>query len=93
MTITGKAFRPRVMNVGRLRWPLLAVCGAYLGVAVVLPILTLLYASIQRLATAFPQAGNFTLENYRTALSLDAVRSRALEQPAPRRWAPPASAC
>jgi iron(III) transport system permease protein len=75
VTITGKAFRPRVMNVGRLRWPLLALCGAYLGVAVVLPVLTLLYASVQRLATAFPRAGNFTLENYRTALSLDAVRS------------------
>ena len=75
VTITGKAFRPRVMNVGRLRWPLLAVCGAYLGVAVVLPVLTLFYASLQRLATAFPKAGNFTLENYRTALSLDAVRS------------------
>ena len=75
VTITGKAFRPRVMGVGRLRWPLFAICGAYLGVAVVLPILALLYASIQRLATAFPKAGNFTLENYRTALSLDAVRS------------------
>jgi iron(III) transport system permease protein len=74
VTITGKAFRPRVMNVGRLRWPLLAVCWVYLGVAVILPILTLLYSSIQRLATAFPKAGNFTLENYRTALSLDAVR-------------------
>ncbi|HJR04538.1 MAG TPA: iron ABC transporter permease [Methylomirabilota bacterium] len=75
VTITGKAFRPRVMAVGHLRWPLFAVCGAYLGVAVVLPILALLYASVQRLATAFPKAGNFTLENYRTALSLDAVRS------------------
>jgi iron(III) transport system permease protein len=75
VTITGKAFRPRVMGVGRLRWPLFAICGAYLGVAVVLPILALLYASIQRLATAFPKAGNFTLENYRTALALDAVRS------------------
>jgi iron(III) transport system permease protein len=75
VTITGKAFRPRVMDVGALRWSLLAVCWAYLGVAVVLPIFTLLYSSIQRLATAFPKAGNFTLENYRTALSLDAVRS------------------
>ena len=74
VTITGKAFRPRVMNVGSLRWSLLAVCWAYLGVAVILPILTLLYSSVQRLATAFPKAGNFTLENYRTALSLDAVR-------------------
>jgi iron(III) transport system permease protein len=75
VTITGKAFRPRVMAVGRLRWPLFAVCATYLGIAVILPVLALLYASVQRLATAFPKAGNFTLENYRTALSLDAVRS------------------
>jgi iron(III) transport system permease protein len=74
-TITGKAFRPRVMDVGRLRWTLLGVCLSYLGIAVVLPVLTLLYASFQRLATAFPRAGNFTLANYVTALSLDAVRS------------------
>ena len=74
VTITGKAFRPRVMNVGPLRWSLLALCWAYLAVAVILPIVTLLYSSVQRLATAFPKAGNFTLENYRTALSLDAVR-------------------
>lgn len=75
VTITGKAFRPRVMDVGRLRWALLGVCGAYLGIAVVLPVLTLGYASFQRLATAFPRAANFTLANYATALSLDAVRS------------------
>jgi len=75
VTITGKAFRPRVMDVGSLRWALLGVCGAYLGIAVVLPVLTLGYASFQRLATAFPRAANFTLANYATALSLDAVRS------------------
>jgi iron(III) transport system permease protein len=75
VTITGKAFRPRVMDVGRSRWALFAVCVAYLGVAVILPVLTLLYASFQRLATAFPRADNFTLANYVTALSLDAVRS------------------
>jgi iron(III) transport system permease protein len=75
VTITGKAFRPRVMDVGRLRWFLLFVCVSYLGIAVVLPILTLAYASFQRLATAFPRLGNFTLANYATALSLDAVRS------------------
>src|SRR6266404_5335071 len=74
-TITGKAFRPRVMDVAGLRWPLLALCGAYLGIAVVLPVVTLLYASFQRLATAFPRASNFTLANYETALSLDAVRT------------------
>ena len=75
VTITGKAFRPRVMDVGRLRWPLLGVCVAYLFVAVVLPVLTIVYASFQRLTSAFPRADNFTLDNYVMALSLDAVRS------------------
>ena len=75
VTITGKAYRPRAMNVGRLRFILLGVCVGYLGVAVLLPLLTVVYASFQRLATAFPRADNFTLANYATALSLDAVRS------------------
>ena len=75
VTITGKAYRPRVMNVGRLRVVLLGVCVGYLVIAVVLPLLTIVYASFQRLATAFPRADNFTLANYATALSLDAVRS------------------
>jgi iron(III) transport system permease protein len=75
VTITGKAFRPRAMDVGRLRWILFGICLVYLAIAVLLPVLTLLYASIQRLATAFPRLDNFTLANYVTALSLDAVRS------------------
>jgi iron(III) transport system permease protein len=51
------------------------MCVGYLGVAVILPVLTILYASLQRLTTVFPRADNFTLANYATALSLDAVRS------------------
>jgi len=75
VTITGKAFRPRAMDVGAARWALFIVCLVYLAIAVLLPVLTLLYASFQRLATAFPRLENFTLANYDTALSLDAVRS------------------
>jgi iron(III) transport system permease protein len=74
-TITGKAFRPRVMDVGPLRWTLLAVCIAYLGVAVILPVLTIVYASFQRLTSVVPRADNFTLANFSMALSLDAARS------------------
>src|SRR6266487_3911780 len=74
-TITGKAFRPRVIDVGPLRWPLLASCVFYLGVAVILPVLTIVYASFQRLTALKPKIDNFTLANYETALSLDAVRS------------------
>jgi len=75
VTITGKAFRPRVMEVGRLRWVLLAVCTFYVLLSVALPLATLAYASLQRIAVAFPAAGNWTLDNYRTALTLNAVRS------------------
>ena len=75
-TITGKAFRPRVMRVGRMRWALFALCLLYLAIAVVLPVLTLFSASIQTLATALvPTRASLTLANYVTALSLDAVRS------------------
>ena len=75
VTITGKAFRPRVMDVGGLRWPLHGVCVAYLAVAVILPVLTIVYASFQHLTAVIPRRDNFTLVNYTTALSLDAVRS------------------
>ena len=75
VTITGKAFRPRAMDVGGLRWPFLALCIGYLLVAVILPVLTIVYASFQHLTAAKPGLANLTLDNYRTALSLDAVRS------------------
>jgi iron(III) transport system permease protein len=74
-TITGKAFRPHVLDVRGLRWPLFALCVAYLAVAVFLPVLTIVYASFQRLTALWPRRDNFTLANYATALSLDAVQS------------------
>jgi iron(III) transport system permease protein len=74
VTVSGKAFRPRLTDVGGLRWVLFGVCVAYVVLSVVLPVLTLVYASVQRLAVAFPAATNFTLDNYRAALSQNAVR-------------------
>jgi iron(III) transport system permease protein len=75
VTITGKAFRPRVADIGRLRYVLLGVCLLYLFAAVGLPLITLLYASLQKIAVAFPAAGNWTLENFRVAVTMNAVRS------------------
>jgi iron(III) transport system permease protein len=72
-TITGKAFRPRVNDVGRLRYLLLGICLLYLVCSVALPLLTLFYASIQRLATAFPAMSNFTTEHFREAFSMNAA--------------------
>ncbi len=73
VTISGKAFRPRVMELGRARWLLFAACGAYVTLAAVLPIAVLAYVSVQKLAVAFPAADNFTLDNFRQALSLNAI--------------------
>jgi iron(III) transport system permease protein len=75
VTITGKAFRPRVTDIGPLRYLLLGVCLLYLFAAVGLPLITLLYASLQKIAVAFPAAGNWTLENFRIAVTMNAVRS------------------
>jgi iron(III) transport system permease protein len=74
-TITGKAFRPRPMHVGGLRWILFGVCAVYLFVAAILPILTVAYASFQKLAMGSSSRESWTLDNYVTAFSLDAVRS------------------
>ena len=75
VTITGKAFRPRVADVGRLRYLLVCVCVFYLAVSVVLPVVTLLFASVQKIAVAFPAADNFTLDNFRAAMSMNAAGS------------------
>ena len=75
VTITGKAFRPRLLDVGRLRYVLLGVCLLYLSAAVILPLATLLFASLQKIAVIFPTAENFTLDNFRTAMTMNAVRS------------------
>jgi iron(III) transport system permease protein len=73
VTITGKAFRPRVNDVGRLRYFLLAICVFYLACAVVLPLLTLFYASIQQISTAFPKLSNFTTEHFYKAFTMNAA--------------------
>jgi iron(III) transport system permease protein len=75
VTITGKAFRPRVTDVGRLRYVLFSICVLYLLAAVVLPLVTLLYASLQKIAVAFPSADNWTLNNFKAAMSMNAAGS------------------
>ena len=74
-TITGKAFRPRPMDMGRLAWLFFAVCCLYILLAVVLPVAALLFTSLQRFATVILSQAQFTLANYETALSLGPVRT------------------
>jgi iron(III) transport system permease protein len=68
-TITGKAFRPRPINAGSVRWLLLAFAWAYIILAVILPILALLLTSFQKFATVILSDSIFTFANYQTAMS------------------------
>jgi iron(III) transport system permease protein len=72
-TITGKGFRPRALDVGPLRWPLVAVCWAYVGLSVFLPLAALLLTSFQRFATVIMSQSIFTLANYQSALQMGAL--------------------
>ena len=74
-TITGRAFRPRALNMGWMTWLLFAVCVAYLVLAVVLPMATLGYVSLLRFATVIPKDVHWTLSNYQTAFEMAPVRS------------------
>ena len=75
VTVSGKAFRPRVIDMGRLRWALFALVAFYVAMSALWPVATLLFAAVQKLAVAFPAASNFTLDNFRLALSINAVRT------------------
>jgi iron(III) transport system permease protein len=74
-TISGKAFRPRPMDMGRLAWVLFSICLLYVALAVVFPIAALLMTSLQRFATVILNQAQWTLANYEVALSLGPVRT------------------
>ncbi|MDX2156507.1 MAG: iron ABC transporter permease, partial [Hyphomicrobiaceae bacterium] len=74
-TITGKAFRPRPMDMGRAAWVLMSVCLLYIVLAVLLPVAALLLTSFQTFATVILSQAKFTLANYQEALALGPVRT------------------
>jgi iron(III) transport system permease protein len=73
-TITGKAFRPRAMAMGRLAWLLFGLCLAYVIAAVVLPLAVLLLTSFERFATVILPQAELTLANYEAAFGFAAIR-------------------
>jgi len=74
-TITGKAFRPRPLRLGRRGWYLAALCWTYLTVAVILPMGALLLTSFQRFATVIFADMQFTGQNYVTAMAIGTIGS------------------
>jgi iron(III) transport system permease protein len=71
--ITGKAYRPRVVNLGSWRWPAVGLVLTYLFVSVVLPFVVLLYASFipYLQAPSMEAFRHMTLKNYRMVLEYD----------------------
>jgi iron(III) transport system permease protein len=64
--ISGKGYRPRDVELGKLTWPALAFVLLYLALAVVLPLLVLVYASLLPLVQMpTPEVlAKLTLANY-----------------------------
>lgn len=72
-TITGKGFRPRLIDLGGWRWVVLAACLVLLGVAVLLPLAIVLWTSFMPFY-AVPSWQNLSLatfDNYRMIFELD----------------------
>jgi len=62
--VTGRAGQRRTTELGRWRWPLLALCLLVVGLAVVLPYVQLLLAAISVSWVKPPEPSNLTLANF-----------------------------
>jgi iron(III) transport system permease protein len=69
-TVTGKAFRPRQIDLGGWRWVTAAIFVGYFLLIVVLPFSVLLWSSFQRFyaVPSMEALGNLTLDPYRFIL-------------------------
>jgi iron(III) transport system permease protein len=74
-TVTGKGFRPRVMNIGRWRYLTTSVFVLYAALVVGLPFLVLLWSSLQRFYSVPTLAAlkNLTLQPYHSVLAYPAM--------------------
>jgi iron(III) transport system permease protein len=67
-TVTGKGFRPNVIDLGSWKWLALGYNLAFILVAVVMPVLCLLVVSLHPVWTAAIIPGDLTFHNYERTL-------------------------
>ena len=60
VTVTGKGFQPRQIQLGRVRFALSGAILLYIGLTVVIPVLVIAAASV----STYAWSGRFTAENY-----------------------------
>ncbi len=76
-TVGGKSTQPRRFELGGLRWVVLAICAAYLVLAVVLPYGAIFLSSIRTNWTPQFSLDQLTLENFRWVLFTYPITQRA----------------
>jgi iron(III) transport system permease protein len=79
-TVTGKAYRPRPIDLGRWRYAALALFVVYLLLLVVLPFLVLLWSSFQTFyaVPSIAALRQLTLESYRFVFAFPAIARATL---------------
>ena len=76
VTISGKAFRPRVMDVGPLRWVLLGICSPLrFRLSVALPVMTLALCLAAEACGRLPGRQQLDARQLSDRLTMNAVRS------------------
>jgi iron(III) transport system permease protein len=79
VTVGGKAARPRLFQLGKLRWPLFAFVATYAILFVVFPIGVLgLRGAVSFLTPLMPFWELFTLEHYREVFTLETTQRSVL---------------
>jgi iron(III) transport system permease protein len=68
VTVTGKAFRPRTLEIGWARYGLALVAWLYVGAAVLLPVTTLVWAALVNFITIDVKLMAFDLRHFRYVL-------------------------
>jgi iron(III) transport system permease protein len=68
VTVTGKAFRPRLLHVGPARWLLAAIAWTYVLAAVILPVGTLIWAALVQFITIDPHLMRFDFRHFHYVL-------------------------
>ena len=74
-TITGKAYRPKTIDLGRWRFIAIAFVVGYFLVTILLPLLVLIWASVLPVyqAPSMAALSRISLENYRTVFDISKV--------------------
>lgn len=74
VTVTGKGFRGRPMEIGAYRWLALAFIGAYILFATLLPLLALGLSSLMKFSAPAMTADLFTFKHYKDLFALGDMR-------------------